>query len=122
MTLTSKEIWRRADEAIAEREASYAAWIPTRLRGRSPSPAERKRLSKGVHRYYARKAFAEGDVSLVKRARLERGLTLQQAAALAGLALNTIWNAERPDHQTSKRTIRALSRAYGIPVKALRRG
>lgn len=117
-TLSPNEIARRAAEVIAERQASYAMPPPPKRLSRS----HRRAVARGVTEFHRRQALANDDVSPAKRARLQRNLSLQQAAKLAGVALNSVHRAENPEKPTSLRVWRSLSRVYGLPVKVLRDG
>jgi hypothetical protein len=115
--VATAEIRKRAERIMADRAAKLAQ--PPRKKSRSPSAATRRKLSAATRDYYAKRALADPDIPAVKKARLDRQWTLEKAAKHADLALNTVWSAEQ-GRPISKRTRRALSRAYAIPIDVLR--
>lgn len=51
---------------------------------------------------------------LIRQERLRHGLTQEQLARKAGVALNTVQRLEAGKHNPSMKTLRGLSRALGV--------
>jgi transcriptional regulator with XRE-family HTH domain len=57
--------------------------------------------------------------TILRRLRLERGLTLRETADLVGTSHVTIYNLERGESNGRPRTRAALARAFDIPADVL---
>ena len=80
-----------------------------------------KLLSRGVF-YTMHKSFGEYDYmplkpGRLKEARVQAGLTLQQAAEAVGTDLNSIWRYEAGRHRPSGPALHALANVYGKSVE-----
>ena len=80
-----------------------------------------KSLSRGMF-YTMHKSFGEYDYmplkpGRLKEARVQAGLTLQQAAEAVGTDLNSIWRYEAGRHRPSGPALHALANVYGKPVE-----
>jgi transcriptional regulator with XRE-family HTH domain len=59
---------------------------------------------------------------MLRRLRQARGLSQQDLAAAADVAVNTIWAAEKGQLRPRPRTLRRVAAALGVPVEQLLRG
>lgn len=55
----------------------------------------------------------------LKLLRVERGLTLREAAKRAGVATNTVLYIEQGGHRPYDVTVAKLAKAYGVPASDL---
>ena len=115
MTRTREEIDRRADRALAELRERHATGPPSR---QLPA-ATRKRVSAGLVAHHARRTAADPNASPLERERYRRGWSLATTAAHAGLALNSVFNAEHYPEKATWRTRVSIARALGVPTATL---
>jgi len=53
------------------------------------------------------------------RIRREKGLTMEQVAARAGISVSAAWRCEKGQVSTQLGTLRKIAKALGVPLKEL---
>ncbi len=114
---SAAELDRRVEAALAAlREQNAKSGPPSK---RWLDTATRARVSEGVIHWNAEKAAADPNTTPLRRARYARAWSLKKTAQHAEVALNSVWSAELHPERTNWKTKVSLSRALGVPVKAL---
>ena len=74
-----------------------------------------------VSAYRRAEHAAEGDLTPLRRARIDRGMSTREVAAAAGLHVNTVQRVERETDASKvhRLTWARLSRAFGVPREQL---
>ncbi len=116
-----EEIRRRVDARLKIEWAKASVPRPKRP-GKSPSLKTRKKLALATFNHAAARALADPTTPAVKRARLERGLTLGTLSTLSGLHFNTIWNLEHGKGAPRHRTLYRVAEALEVPLDSIRNG
>lgn len=126
-------IWERILAAQREREALAEQAYEARRAGRplrrhrpprSTSPEiTRERLRQGTRKHYAELARHDPNTSPLRLLRIERGLTLAEAAEAAGVGAHTTWwRAEMPSEarNVSAEVWAKIAAFLDVPVEELR--
>lgn len=126
-------IWERILAAQREREALAQQAYEERRAGRplrrhrpprSTSPEiTRDRLRQGTRKHYADLARQDPDSSPLRLLRIERGLTLAEAAEAAGVGAHTTWwRAETASeaHNVSAEVWAKIAAFLDVPVDEIR--
>lgn len=85
----------------------------------APISEHARRIRIGIMRRNQRLAFADPSTSPLRRERLRRELTISELAERAGVARNTLHNAELARHGTLTDTYGKLAKALGVPVDVI---
>jgi transcriptional regulator with XRE-family HTH domain len=119
-TARKRRGWSQADLAAAAgvAEGSVAAWE----NGASAPTVSRLRLAADALGLTVADLISPGrSAPTLARLREAAGLTLVEAAALAGISKSTLYRAERGYAQLTDERVAALSRIYAVTVDELRR-
>ena len=119
---TIRENIARHHEANARkaREAADKRGQRRRGVGRRQTAATREKLRKSAKRQHRARQLAEGETSPLRRMRVERELTIPEAARLARVGERTWWRLEKAPHEVvGVLSWERAAAAFRVPVAAI---
>lgn len=114
--------WERikARDEINSRVADHRSALGrTRRNGRRQSARTRERISRAVFEQRKARTLADGEVSPLRRLRLERGLSMSELARRALVGETTIRRAELTPEQVAPASWTRLAVALDVPAEAI---
>lgn len=118
---TTAEICASVDRYLAEQAASYREPPRRRRRGggRPQRASTRRKLSQHQFERHRARALEQAAIAPLRRVRLERGLTLDQAAKRALVSPRTFRRAEQDPESVSPPSWARIAASLKLPPAAL---
>jgi hypothetical protein len=118
--LSAEEIRANVARMLAARQAEASRVAPPKPKKRRPhSRRTRERQSRAAFANAKARALADGELSPLRRLRLERDLTARQASRLALIDERSWRRAERQPATISAPTWARIAAALDVPAEAL---
>lgn len=105
------KLQQEIDNRIAARRSASGR---TRHNGRRQSAQTRKRIARRIFEQRKARTLAEGEVSPLRRLRLERGLSMEQLARRAMVGVTTIRRAELAPEQCGPQSFARIADALNV--------